>query len=77
MDQGRLSEYKMEEEDLICSRFPHLNFCSCSIQCNISLKDANPIEVIRKLNKFLFFSIRYIQIYLSEIYSQHMQQKNS
>lgn len=29
MDKGRFAEYRNEEENLVCARFPHLKFCMC------------------------------------------------
>ena len=45
LEEGRLTEYKMEEENLICYRFPHLTFCGCSVRCELAMKDVHPIEV--------------------------------
>lgn len=45
MEEGRLVEYKMEEENLVCYRFPHLTFCACSVKCEFAMKEVYPIEV--------------------------------
>ena len=45
MEEGRLSEYKMEEDNLTCYRFPHLTFCGCQVNCDIAMKDVYPMEV--------------------------------
>lgn len=44
-DQGRLKEYKSEEDNIVCGRFPHLSFCACKPSCDVLLKTALPVEV--------------------------------
>ena len=39
------ADYEGEEEDLVCGRFPHLNFCGCDIPCLIALAEIKLIEV--------------------------------
>ena len=43
MEQGRYGEYRNEEDDLICARFPHLDFCSCTK--DKALNEYLPVQV--------------------------------
>jgi len=45
LEKGRFAEYKNEEEDIICARFPHLKFCSCQMQKH--LYEYVPREIVR------------------------------
>lgn len=42
---GRLLEYKGEEDEVTCARFPHLKFCACSLPTEIALKEIRCLEV--------------------------------
>ena len=41
-----LARYQGEEDEIICGRFPHLDFCGCDIPCLVALKEIKLIEVI-------------------------------
>ena len=48
-DQAR-REYTGEEEDgLVCGRFPHLNICTCDVDCAVAIKQISLIEVYENI----------------------------
>ena len=37
--------YNGEEEQVICGRFPHINFCACDVDCQEAIRDISLFEV--------------------------------
>jgi len=33
VQEGRMSEYRGDEETIVCKRFPHKKFCACDNKC--------------------------------------------
>ena len=42
---GRMLEYRGEEDEIICARFPHLRFCACQLPTEIALQEIRCLEV--------------------------------
>jgi len=54
MDRGRFAEYRNEEEDIVCARFPHLKFCMC--QMTKHLHEYVPEEIVPGVYIGYFYS---------------------
>jgi len=54
MDKGRYAEYRGDEEDLTCARFPHLHFCCC--QMTKDLDKYTPEEIVPGVLMGRFFT---------------------
>ena len=37
--------YNGEEEQVICGRFPHVDFCACDVDCQEAIRDISLFEV--------------------------------
>ena len=69
--EERKKAYLGEEDNIICGRFPHLNYCNCKIPCSLILPYIHSIEIlpnlyvgsiecIYKTKELLFNKIKYI-----------------
>jgi protein-tyrosine phosphatase len=45
---GRIDEYKGEEDNIICHRFPHLKFCACGVNYD-DIVIQPPVQVYREI----------------------------
>ena len=37
--------YSGEEENVICGRFPHIDYCACDVDCQEAIRDISLFEV--------------------------------
>ena len=47
--EERKKAYLGEEDNIICGRFPHLNYCNCKIPCSLILPYIHSIEILPNL----------------------------
>lgn len=48
-EEEKRKQYNNEEDEIVCGRFPHLNYCGCTIPCSLIMNKIEPIEIIENL----------------------------
>jgi protein-tyrosine phosphatase len=43
-EEEKKKRYNNEEDEILCGRFPHLNYCGCEYPCSLLLNKISPID---------------------------------